>query len=206
MSVCRSFSPTTALPPPAHSVLQRQRAMTRAGALSRKSGHAGAVAFSRSREPATGDFIDAKLIRKFDDMPEDLSAPLNPRNSVDCAARSFGCAASSAPRSARLGGCSDPASRSPSPNSCSWMRAKVHDLCRERDTFHKLEIGRPSPVLLDGEENPRSGRCASGRPSRPTANARAWMQHRRNAEKAFDLARRDAPAWHGGACSRTPRN
>lgn len=42
-------------------------AVMRAEALSRKPGHAGAVAFSRSGEPATGDFGDAKLIRKFGD-------------------------------------------------------------------------------------------------------------------------------------------
>ena len=43
-------------------------------AVARKPGHAGAVAFSRSGEPATGDFGDAKLIRKFGDVPDDLSA------------------------------------------------------------------------------------------------------------------------------------
>ena len=39
--------------------------------MSRKPGHVGAVAFSRGRDPATGDFSDAKLIRKFgDERPE----------------------------------------------------------------------------------------------------------------------------------------
>ncbi|MET4842551.1 hypothetical protein ABIF62_003046 [Bradyrhizobium japonicum] len=46
----------------------------RAEALARKPGHAGAIAFSRSGDPATGDFGDAKLIRKFGDVPDDLSA------------------------------------------------------------------------------------------------------------------------------------
>jgi hypothetical protein len=46
----------------------------RAEALSRKEGHVGAVAFSRTGDPATGDFNDAKVIRKFGDVPEDLSA------------------------------------------------------------------------------------------------------------------------------------
>jgi hypothetical protein len=32
------------------------------------------IAFSRSGDPATGEFGDAKLIRKFGDVPEDLSA------------------------------------------------------------------------------------------------------------------------------------
>jgi hypothetical protein len=46
----------------------------RAEALSRKEGHVGAIAFSRAGNPAIGDFSDAKVIRKFGDMPNDLSA------------------------------------------------------------------------------------------------------------------------------------
>jgi hypothetical protein len=46
----------------------------RAEALSRKEGHVGAVAFSRTGDPATGDFSDAKVIKKFGDVPDDLSA------------------------------------------------------------------------------------------------------------------------------------
>jgi hypothetical protein len=47
----------------------------RAEALSRKEGHpVGAVAFSRTGDPATGDFSDAKVIEKFGDVPDDLSA------------------------------------------------------------------------------------------------------------------------------------
>jgi hypothetical protein len=45
----------------------------RAEALSRKEGHVGAVAFSRTGDPATGDFGDAKVIKKFGDVPDDLS-------------------------------------------------------------------------------------------------------------------------------------
>jgi len=41
----------------------------RAEALSRKPG-----AFSRSGDPAAGEFGDAKLIRKFGDVPDYLSA------------------------------------------------------------------------------------------------------------------------------------
>jgi hypothetical protein len=41
--------------------------------LSRKERHAGAVAFSRTGDPATGDFSDAKVIRQFGDVPDDLS-------------------------------------------------------------------------------------------------------------------------------------
>jgi hypothetical protein len=45
----------------------------RAEALSRKEGHVGWVAFSRTGDPATGDFSDAKVIRKFGDVPDVLS-------------------------------------------------------------------------------------------------------------------------------------
>jgi hypothetical protein len=45
----------------------------RAEALSRKEGHVDAVAFSRTGDPTTGDFSDAKVIRKFGDVPDDLS-------------------------------------------------------------------------------------------------------------------------------------
>jgi hypothetical protein len=37
-------------------------------------GHTGAVAFSRTGDPATGDFSDATVLRKFGDVPDDLSA------------------------------------------------------------------------------------------------------------------------------------
>src|SRR4051812_29103874 len=49
-------------------------AVMRAEALSRKPGILGAVAFSRSGDPATGEFGDATVIRKFGDVPADLSA------------------------------------------------------------------------------------------------------------------------------------
>jgi hypothetical protein len=45
----------------------------RAEALSRKAGHVGAVAFSRTDDPATGDFNDAQVIRKFGHVPDNLS-------------------------------------------------------------------------------------------------------------------------------------
>jgi hypothetical protein len=48
--------------------------VVRAEALSRKEGHVGAVAFSRTGNPVTGDFSDDKMIRKFGDVPDDLSA------------------------------------------------------------------------------------------------------------------------------------
>lgn len=48
-------------------------AVIKAEALSRKPGNVGALAFSRSGDPATGDFGDAELIRKFGDVPDDLT-------------------------------------------------------------------------------------------------------------------------------------
>jgi hypothetical protein len=45
----------------------------RAEALSRKPGHMAAVAFSRTGDPATGDFGDAKIIKKFGEVSHDLS-------------------------------------------------------------------------------------------------------------------------------------
>ena len=49
-------------------------AMRRAESLSRKEGHIGAVAFSRTGDPGSGEFEDAKLIKAFGDVPSDLSA------------------------------------------------------------------------------------------------------------------------------------
>jgi hypothetical protein len=45
----------------------------RAEALSRKQGYVGGIAFSRTGDPATGDFGDAKVLKKFVDVPDDLS-------------------------------------------------------------------------------------------------------------------------------------
>ncbi|WP_244623675.1 hypothetical protein [Bradyrhizobium cosmicum] len=49
--------------------LSANAAVMRAEALSRKLGHARAVAFSRTGDPSSGDFRDAKLIRKFARCP-----------------------------------------------------------------------------------------------------------------------------------------
>jgi hypothetical protein len=48
-------------------------AVMRAQALARKPEHVGAVAFSRTGDPMLGEFTDAVLIRKFGDVPSDLS-------------------------------------------------------------------------------------------------------------------------------------
>jgi hypothetical protein len=49
-------------------------AIERAQGLWKVLGHTGAVAFSRTGDPATGDFRDAIVLRKFGDVPDDLSA------------------------------------------------------------------------------------------------------------------------------------
>jgi hypothetical protein len=49
-------------------------AIERAHGLWKVLGHTGAVAFSRTGDPATGDFRDATVLRKFSDVPDDLSA------------------------------------------------------------------------------------------------------------------------------------
>ncbi|MDX3971614.1 MAG: hypothetical protein QHD01_34125 [Bradyrhizobium sp.] len=49
-------------------------AVTKAEALSHKPGNVGALAFSRAGDPSIGDFGDANVIRKFGEVPDDLSA------------------------------------------------------------------------------------------------------------------------------------
>jgi hypothetical protein len=46
----------------------------RADALSRKKGHVGEVAFSRTGDPAPAISRCPQVIRKFGDVPSDLSA------------------------------------------------------------------------------------------------------------------------------------
>jgi hypothetical protein len=42
--------------------------------LSRAPGSIGAVAFSRTGDPMMGEFSDAQLLKKFGDVPDDLSS------------------------------------------------------------------------------------------------------------------------------------
>jgi hypothetical protein len=49
-------------------------ALRRAELLARNPGCIGALAFSRTGDPMIGEFSDAKLLRRFGDVPEDLSA------------------------------------------------------------------------------------------------------------------------------------
>jgi hypothetical protein len=48
-------------------------AIRRAEVLSKTPGNVGAVAFSRSGDPMIGEFSDAQLLKKFGDVPDDLS-------------------------------------------------------------------------------------------------------------------------------------
>ncbi|HMF69492.1 MAG TPA: hypothetical protein VK602_18000 [Phyllobacterium sp.] len=65
---------------PCYSTERRRRSFTarlshgQVAPASRKEGDIGAVAFSRTGDPATGDFSDAKVIRKFGNVPDDLNA------------------------------------------------------------------------------------------------------------------------------------
>jgi hypothetical protein len=73
MSPCPSSSPTTASPLPKRLSVSTRMRRCYAEALSRKPGYVGAVAFGRTGDPATDDFGDAKVIRKFGEVPKDLS-------------------------------------------------------------------------------------------------------------------------------------
>jgi hypothetical protein len=45
----------------------------RAEAMSRDPANAGAVAFKRAANPKVGEFSDAVVLKKFGDVPNDLS-------------------------------------------------------------------------------------------------------------------------------------
>ena len=49
-------------------------AIMQAETLSMVEGHAGAVAFSRTGDPGAGIFKDVTVLKKFGDVPDDLSA------------------------------------------------------------------------------------------------------------------------------------
>jgi hypothetical protein len=71
---CHSSPLTTALRPVSPTECFNPIAVViRAETLSRQEGHVGAIAFSRTGDPATGDFRDAKVLKKFGDVPDDLS-------------------------------------------------------------------------------------------------------------------------------------
>jgi hypothetical protein len=47
-------------------------ALRRAEMMSRLAGNTGAVAFSRSGDPMMGEFSDARVLRSFGHVPDDL--------------------------------------------------------------------------------------------------------------------------------------
>jgi hypothetical protein len=48
-------------------------ALRRAEILSRTAGSISAIAFGRTGDPSIGEFSDAQLLRKFGQVPDDLS-------------------------------------------------------------------------------------------------------------------------------------
>jgi len=48
-------------------------ALRRAEILSKAAGSVGAVAFSRTGDPLIGEFSDARLLKTFGNVPDDLS-------------------------------------------------------------------------------------------------------------------------------------
>jgi hypothetical protein len=48
-------------------------AIMRAEILARTSGNVGALAFSRTGDPAIGEFGEAKVLKRFGDVPDDVS-------------------------------------------------------------------------------------------------------------------------------------
>jgi hypothetical protein len=58
---------------PAEECQSSSAALRRAEVLSRVAGNVGAVAFSRSGDPMIGEFGDAQVLRKFGNVPDDLS-------------------------------------------------------------------------------------------------------------------------------------
>ena len=58
---------------PAEECQSSSSALRRAELLSKAAGSIGAIAFSRTGDPMVGEFGDAKLLRKFGDVPDDLS-------------------------------------------------------------------------------------------------------------------------------------
>jgi hypothetical protein len=49
-------------------------ALRRAEAMSRTAGSVGAVAFCRSGDPLAGEFGDARVLRTFGQVPDDLTS------------------------------------------------------------------------------------------------------------------------------------
>jgi hypothetical protein len=52
----------------------RLSVVSKAEVLARRPGHVGAVAFSRTGDPVTGEFGDPEILRRFGDVPSDLTS------------------------------------------------------------------------------------------------------------------------------------
>jgi hypothetical protein len=63
----------SAVPGAAEECQSPSGAVRRAELLSRAPGSIGAVAFSRTGDPMAGEFSDALVLKKFGEVPDDLS-------------------------------------------------------------------------------------------------------------------------------------
>ena len=136
-------------------------AVMKAEAFSCTPGNVGALAFSRSGDSATADFGDAELIRKFGDVPDDLTT-LWPRSTF--AANWRGCVCGYAPSSGRLRRCDVPMSQRPRPGCCSRMRAKIDDLRRQQEQHWELDRWTARMNCYVGNLQPMPGAFPSGPP------------------------------------------
>ena len=62
------------MPGVAVECISASSAIMQAETLSMVEGHAGAVAFSPTGDPGAGIFKDVPVLKKFGDVPDDLSA------------------------------------------------------------------------------------------------------------------------------------
>lgn len=106
-------------------------AVMRAEARFRKPGILGAVAFSRSGDPATGEFGDATVASSATCRP--ISAPYE--TSLGSGTRSPGARADPRPGARNSNAAAGRRRNRLSRAVLSRMRAKVGDLCQERDVL-----------------------------------------------------------------------
>ena len=73
-TVPRQVKNRSAAPGEAQECQSAAAAIRRAEGMSRDPANAGAVAFKRAGDPNVGEFSDAVVLKRFGDVPEDLSA------------------------------------------------------------------------------------------------------------------------------------
>ena len=71
--VALPFIRTEDAPGEAKECQSEAAAIRRAEGMSRHPANAGAIAFKRAGDPNVGEFSDAVVLKKFGDVPEDLS-------------------------------------------------------------------------------------------------------------------------------------